>query len=175
VRAGWRRMAATLRQHGFPPEFRIDESGADGFEEDDLNALLALVAERERARGEASVTAAPEPLDPAVVRRLANVTWNLMGQAQQLGETTFDRALRGRIDILTQALEDARIELIDYTGQDYDEGEIWDEVIGAEGRKLQPAIVAMNKPRVRYRGVVVQRGIPVVEDRQAGASGGAAG
>jgi hypothetical protein len=165
------RIAAALRQLAFPREFRIapaeGESGPD-----DLSGLLSLLANDGGGGGEPPGRPA-DPLDPALVRRLANVTWNLRGQVQRLGETTFDRALKGRIDILTQALEDAGIELIDFTGQDFDEGDFWDEVVAAEGQKLHPVIVGMSKPRVKYRNVLIQRGMPIVEDRSTEQTGGA--
>jgi hypothetical protein len=164
------RIVAAFRQLGFPREFRIDEAGAGG---DDLTALLGLI-DNEGSGGSEPPGRYAEPLDAAVVRRLANVTWNLMGQVKRLGTTTFDRALKGRIDLLTDGLEEAGIELIDFTGQDFDEGDFWDEVVASEERKLHPVIVGMSKPRVKYRNVVVQRGMPIVEDRSAATPEGAA-
>lgn len=164
-------IAAAFRQLAFPREFRIDEPG-DGCVVEELEIFFASVA-LEACREEKPPETTVEPaLDPAHVRKLANVTWNLMGQAKTLGETSFDRALKGRVDILKRILEDVGIEMIDYTGQDYDDGEIWDEVLGSEGRKMRPVIVSMSRPRVKYRTLVVQRGMPVIEDRDAESTGG---
>jgi len=49
----------------------------------------------------------------------------------------------------------------DYTGAIYDSNESWDEVAGEQfmGKGI---ISEMGKPRIIYRGVVIQKGVPIV-------------
>jgi hypothetical protein len=63
-------------------------------------------------------------------------------------------------------LRQQEVEIIDFTGQDFDPGELWDELIsGGLPDDARPFIAAMQMPRLRRRGRLLQRGVPIVRDR----------
>ena len=160
-------VMARLRQLAFPRALRIDEPTAlaPGPALDALRAWLVVPAPDPPPPGPIASAPPPSPIDAAFVVKLANITWRLAAQARKLGPGGQGRNVQNRVDSLTGLLQSQQVEIVDYSGQDFDAGEIWDEVIFDPRDKTQPFISEMQLPRVRWRGEVVQRGKPIVEDR----------
>ncbi len=122
----------------------------------------------------ASAHTTAEPLDLGFVRSLATHVWRLEKathvwrlekQAARLGDDSRGNRVTGRIDLLAELLRQAGITTTDFTGKPFDENEIWDDVVGSKEEKRNPVITAMRAPRIALKGTVIQRGLPIVEDK----------
>jgi hypothetical protein len=165
-------LVATLRQLAFAAELRIDDAGAPlvPLTAEDLRALL--LDDRSEPPPDAPAVAeadpSPRPLDPRFVKKLALAAWRLGRQAERLVDGEQASRLRTRVEILLELLRNEEVEILDYSGKPYDPGEVWDDVIGSREEKQNPVITSMREPRVLYRGALVVRGTPIIEDYKEG-------
>lgn len=174
----WARRSAIeawLGQRAFPRALRIETMAAAG--------LDTALAELQRALAAPLLPPAPPPvpapapeasdkaasgMDDAFVVKLATLAWRLGVLAGKVEGTPTGRSIANRTDALAALLRQQGVEIIDASGESYDPGETWDEVMGESlGDEAAPYIAAMQAPRVRRHGQLLQRGIPIVKDRRA--------
>jgi hypothetical protein len=101
---------------------------------------------------------------------MATWSWRVDRHLASLGEGSDARALKSRMRQLATLWGDHDVKIYDYTGKAYDPEEIWDDVIGSDGVKQRPIITGMREPRITVRGVMIQRGIPIIEDSAEGSA-----
>jgi hypothetical protein len=178
-------LEAWLGQRAFPRALRIEAPAAHGLPERLAELQRALAAPRgapqavPQAASEAASQAMPAPastgdprpasgLDDAFVVKLATLAWRLGVLARKVDGSPTGRSIANRTDALAALLRQQGVQIIDASGDAYDPGETWDEVMGESlADDAQPYIAAMQAPRVRRHGRLLQRGIPIVKDRRA--------
>jgi len=145
-----------LHQLRFPAALRIGAAEATA---PDVEALCRLLEPTD-----------PPPqgpvLDDETLARLATLAWRLSILAPKFAGHASGRSLANRADALVTLVARLGVETTDCSGQDFDPGELWDEVVSdgvaPDGR---PFIESMQMPRVRHNGRTLQRGVPIVADR----------
>lgn len=179
--AVWQSARAALHQWGYPKALRIAAPARPGEPGSLLRELEAFAAARAAGAAAAAAAAAPAPPpaaapgDEAFLIRLGTLSWRLGILAGKVSAGPSTGSLRNRIEALAGLLAQQGLEVIDYSGQDFDPGELWDEVIGEDlPEDAQPYIASMQLPRLRLAGRVLQRGVPIVKDRRQTTDPGAA-
>jgi len=149
-----------LGQLRFPRALRIADPGPlpDLLDESALRLMFP------------SPVASSDGLPDSLALKIANTAWRLTNQVQRLGECRSHRAVRNRVEMLSELLRAEGIEILDFTGRDLDQGEVWDQVLSSAELKEHPFIAAMDAPRILYRGRMLQAGTPRVEERATNGS-----
>lgn len=168
------RRLDTLRQLVHPAALRIAEPASWALPWD-ADALQRLLARPEVSPEPVPAAPAPTPADgdDVFLAKLATLAWRLSILAPKVAGSAPGRSVQNRVDALTALLRQQEVEIIDFSGQDFDPGELWDELIsGGLPDGARPFIAAMQMPRLRRRGRLLQRGVPIVRDRNEEASEG---
>jgi len=162
MRAAFSTWSQALRQAFFPAELRIGAPSEAGLRMtlDQLRELLGGGS----ADGQAPMVGTDAP-DPGFLRGLATHVWRLEKTAAHLDDSGASLRIHSRIDMLSELLKEAGVTVIDFSGRSFDANELWDDVIGTQEEKRDPVVASMREPRVVYHGTVIQRGLPVIEDR----------
>lgn len=162
MRAAFTTWSQALRQASFPAELRIGAPPGD-----DLHLTPAQLGELLGSAPAATEepSAGSNAPDPQFLRGLATHLWRLEKTAARLDDSGASVRIHSRIDMLSGLLKEAGVTTIDFSGRAFDANEIWDDVIGTQEEKRDPVIASMREPRVVYQGTVIQRGLPVIEDR----------
>lgn len=162
-------LLAEIRQLRFPPELRIEGCSLPNplVDPEELKALLSeLIPPVEWDL--------PDPPDVAdvtdeaterVVRSLCNQLARLEGEVERVSDEEEAQDLRDRVGFIKDTLAEFGVEMPDLVGATYDPGVNWEQVISSDGAIGDPVIFKMQRPRVLFRGEVVQRGIPIVKER----------
>ena len=169
------KLPDSLRQLAFPAALRIAEPGPEAlqWDVDELQRLLARPQALPEASAAASVAVEADTSDDVFLAKLATLAWRLSILAPKVAGSAPGRSLQNRVDALAALLRQQEVEIIDFSGQDFDPGELWDELIsGGLPDDARPFIAAMQMPRLRRRGRLLQRGVPIVRDRNEETSEG---
>ncbi|MCU7805441.1 MAG: hypothetical protein KZQ96_19795 [Candidatus Thiodiazotropha sp. (ex Lucinoma borealis)] len=148
-----------LRQFVFPKEFRI------GIEEFGMSCPVVeevkqIIAELKKLPSDPS-----DQLPVSFVAELSSNIWRVNKRLKLASdELTQHKAVKGienMVNRLSGMLERHEIRIEDFSGEQFDPDEIWDEVTG-DTEVDEGVIEEMGRPRILYRGIVIQRGIPIV-------------
>lgn len=182
MRAAWSAAGAALRQWGYPRALRIDAPPTTGTPGARLAGLQALVGSHLALPGPAPAPApsaaaaatAPAAADESFLCRLGTLSWRLGILVGKVSAGPSTGSLRNRVEALGTLLAQQGLEITDFSGRDFDPGELWDEVIGEDlPDDARPYIASMQMPRLRHHGRVLQRGVPIVKDRRTSPDPGA--
>jgi hypothetical protein len=162
------RRLDSLRQMAHPVALRIAAPGPEALQWDiaELQWLLARPQALPEAPAAAPAPAEADTSDDVFLAKLATLAWRLSILAPKVAGSAPGRSVQNRVDALAALLRQQEVEIIDFSGQDFDPGELWDELIsGGLPDDARPFIAAMQMPRLRRRGRLLQRGVPIVRDR----------
>lgn len=176
-------VLAAARQWQFPAPLRIAEHDTGDAAVQTAEVVLQLadlvdgladagVADRKRLQEEVddlqklvnSHNLADSKNESTFISKLATASWSLEQAVKRLDVSGTGRAVRNRVDAMSRLLKANQIEIEDFSGAGYDPGELWDQVMGDQKPKSNPVIESMQTPRVRWKGEIIQRGIPNVEE-----------
>jgi hypothetical protein len=175
------RLLESLRQLAHPAALRIDAPGGAALQGGlaELRQMLARPAALPEPVAAASApadgasAADADASDDVFLAKLATLAWRMGHLAPKVTGSAPGRSLQNRVDALATLLRQQAVEIIDYSGQDFDPDEVWDELIsGGLPADARPFIASMQLPRLRRHGRLLQRGIPIVRDRNEETSEG---
>jgi len=103
-----------------------------------------------------------------MIRKLANEVWKLDGRVNklELKDPDLVRGLKPVLVSLRDMLKEREVEFVDRTGHEFDPDELWDDVVGAQSSAGSAVITKMVRPRIMYRGSLLQRGVCQVESKE---------
>lgn len=162
------RLLESLRQLAHPAALRIAAPGPEALQWDlaELQRLLARPAALSEPAPASPPSADVDPSDDVFLAKLATLAWRLSILAPKVAGSAPGRSVQNRVDALAALLRQQEVEIIDFSGRDFDPDEVWDELVSGElPGDASPFIASMQLPRLRRKGRLIQRGIPIVRDR----------
>lgn len=158
-------MFTQLRQWLYPREFRINYSGFSP-----KNLSIGEVINRLEDLVKQILDTTTDQVDTKFIKEMATSVWRLEKRIKNLPDEFFEnesiKALRRARDRIMNVFKKQEIEIRDYTGDIYDPDESWDDVGGEDLEGGKGIISEMGKPRIIYRGVMIQQGIPIVNKKE---------
>ncbi len=161
-------MIADFRQWFYPKEFRINHPGIS-FENlsiaEAIKRLEYLVKQLSKDQNKDI-----NQVNTKFIKEIAISVWRLEKRMKnlpdELSKKQSIKAIKRAKDRILNVFKKQEIEIKDYTGAIYDPDESWDEVVGEDLEGGKGIITEMGKPRIIYRGIMIQKGIPIVNKRE---------
>lgn len=154
------KIYGALRQLAYPKEFRIQP--------DEFGLPFPAFAKLEQRVIEVlnNIQLEPEEGMPSkFVAELSSNIWRINKRINLASDTGIQQktvtGIHNLVNRLYKLLESYEIEIQDYSGDRFDQNEIWDDVSG-NAEDTVGVIQEMARPRILYKGTVIQRGMPII-------------